>query len=259
MSQRTLELDYNTLRRQLGIMAGWGGDAGAWGDEKSITADEIISDGFKRAFYAIDPRNGTAVQWSFVTPSRILHTAANQKDYDLPADFGGLVGKITFSDSDNGVMPIEICSANEISKRRQLDGSSNTGKPIYAASDQQLPTQLAGTRYRLMLWPTPDADYTLAYQSIYNPAPLSEANPHPPGGPMFSNLLKAAIFAEFEARFNDGQTTWAQQFTTALVAAVAHEGAMDPDTIPYPVHAEAAFSNHPQFCRNRGTITYPWQ
>jgi len=83
--------------------------------------------------------------------------------YDLPADFGGLRGSISFYDGD-GYIPLRL--TNE-SNMRTLRSQSDTrkGVPEYAAMINKTVTSdtTSEQAYQLMVWPVPDAVYSLRY------------------------------------------------------------------------------------------------
>ncbi|MBK7363155.1 MAG: hypothetical protein IPJ01_12770 [Micavibrio sp.] len=225
-----LMLDYNALRSQLGVFAGWGADPSRWNEDKSAIADQVLADGLRNALYPIDAK-GQAVRWSFLMPTRQLATATGIGDYDLPDDFSSLDGSITYDTTDVGSSQIEIVSSYEIAQKRQYQISSVSGRPNIAAVDMLPAVPGRGTRYRLQLWPTPDATYLLSYTSAITPKPLGLTNHIPPGGPAFAAVLRAAVFAEFESRFNDGAMQWQQRFREALLAAIAHDAELAPEKI----------------------------
>jgi hypothetical protein len=55
-----------------------------------------------------------------------------------------------------------------------------------------------GQRWELVLWPTPDTDYTLYYQYKVNPALLTADAEYPPGGPDIGAAILQFAMAEHE-------------------------------------------------------------
>jgi hypothetical protein len=227
-----LTLTYQALRRILGVYAGWGGDDGKWSSEQKLTAQDVFRDGMRRAYYPVDMR-GKAVRWSFLTPSRELVTVADQSDYDMPDDFGGIIGPLSYSSADSGTYPVQLVSETTVRNRRQFSSDGTSGAPELVAVEQTSPGVALGTRYRLLLWPTPNDTYTLSYRCVVSPQPAGPDSLVPPGGPRMSGLLKAAILAEYESRFNDGQSQWLQIFNAELATAIAQDAAHDPEHV-YP-------------------------
>jgi hypothetical protein len=82
---------------------------------------------------------------------------------DLPSDFGGLRGSVTFYDGD-GYVPLRL--TNE-SNMRILRSRSDTrkGVPEYAALINKTITSDTTSKqaYQLMVWPVPDAVYSLRF------------------------------------------------------------------------------------------------
>lgn len=225
-----LTLSYKALRRILGTYAGWGGDEGKWSPEQKVVCDDVFREGMRRAYYPMDSR-GRAVTWPFLTPTRQLVTTADQADYDMPEDFGGILGPLIYSADDNGTLPVQVVSDAMIRSRRQYSSDGTSGAPEMASLEQTSPTGAAGTRYRLSLWPTPNTAYTLSFRCIVIPQPLGAANLVPPGGPRMSGVLKTAVLAEYEARFNDGQSQWQVLFQQELASAIAQDASLEPERI----------------------------
>lgn len=224
-------LDYHALRRAVGTYLGWGASASSWSSEQALQVNDIIDAGVRRAFYATDPRNGRAIRWHFLTPMRQLATVANQKDYDLDLDIEAIIGPMTYTSASLGTYPVETVPEAVIRRKRQFDAADYTGRPMYVATEQLPSDGITTTRYKLLLWPTPDDVYQLNFTAAIRQVPLSERFPTPPGGERFSGVIRAAVLAEAELAFNDGQNAKMAEFQRELGVAAAHEAALDPDHI----------------------------
>lgn len=115
--------------------------------------------------------------------------------YDMPDDFGGLEGKITFS--ENYGPSIKKVGENSIRELRQ--GTNKYGKPEMAAVRVKKGFDgTEGQRYEMLLWPMPDDEYTLSYTKIAMFNKLTNDNPYPLGGVAHAETIKASCLAAAE-------------------------------------------------------------
>lgn len=74
MSESTLSIAYEDLRREVGYVLGYSlADGGVWDDEEETLVDMCIEDGL-RMFYNPPPIDGTVHQWRFMRPEGELET-----------------------------------------------------------------------------------------------------------------------------------------------------------------------------------------
>ena len=123
----------------------------------SITLDRALSANIP------DDSNTTAYEiWALV--------------YDLPDDFGGLRGSVSFYDGD-GYIPLRLTNESNL---RMLRSQNDTrkGVPEYAAITNKTVASntTTGQRFQLMVWPIPDAVYSLRHNySVLTDTVLSDS------------------------------------------------------------------------------------
>ncbi len=133
------------------------------------------------------------------------YTITSDGDRNLPADHGGVVGKLTF-DTTTVYPPVIQTSVARIMGFRQTSVIDQTERPRYFAVRIQPHT--LGTseqRMELMLWPRPDAAFTLHYRYIVLHADVTDATYFFPGGQRNVECLLASCLAIAE-RFADPTT-----------------------------------------------------
>ncbi len=167
-----------------------------------------------------------------VTDTYVISLDGN---YDLPADFGGLVGRLTF-DATTGFPPIQATSTARIREWRQDSRRTQTLRPAYAAVRPRTEgTDATGQRFELMLWPKPDSDYTLHYSYIKIVTDNNDATFFFPGGAFHSQTLISSVRAAAEDTLihtHPTQRPWRQRFLEQLEASIAFDqAAMTPDTL----------------------------
>jgi hypothetical protein len=154
-------------------------------------------------------------------------------DYPMPDDFGGMEGEMTF-DADEGWTPIPQTGEGKIRDLRQLNTASGRPqltalRPISAATSGE-----EGQRFELMVWPTPDAEYTLYYKYRAFPRKLDATRPFPLGGMMHSEALKASCLAVAELEVNDSKGEhWASFIERLATSVMQDREAMTPETLGY--------------------------
>tara|TARA_R100000654_G_scaffold59049_4_gene85791 strand:- start:56 stop:1084 length:1029 start_codon:yes stop_codon:yes gene_type:complete len=149
--------------------------------------------------------------------------------YELPDAFGGIVGPITYQ-RESGEEEIRIVSENYIRELEQNTGQTDDapryaavrprndfGDTIVAAGDPE-----EGSRFELLVWPSPDADYVLTYRYTFliNKLIDDDGN-YPPGGTLHGETIMASCLAVAELYAPEESTRYRQDYLTRLVASVA--------------------------------------
>lgn len=159
-------------------------------------------------------------------------TIAATGDYRLPDDFGFLIGDLTYS-SDDGFPRITVVSDNMI--RTMRSRSDVTGPPSMAAVVPLSTTGASGQRFALMVWPTPDSDYTVRYRYSVLPNALTDSYGYPFGGAMHAETIRASCLAAAESLFNDTRGVKWSEFQSRLVASIGMDRRLSaPDMLTAP-------------------------
>jgi len=222
----SLEVTYSSLREDVAIFLGWGADSTAWGEAKEHILDRILSAAL-RQFYFPPPLPGdqskVSHKWSFLRPVWTLATVASQQSYQLPADFVGLAGTITYSSTNTIYLPIRVTGAGQIRQLRSSAVVAASGRPALAAVEPQKSTGAAPQQFALLLYPTPDAVYTLLVPMRISPRALSADSPHPYGGAQHGETIKASCLAVAERELNGAQGVQTGLFFERLAASIGED------------------------------------
>lgn len=130
--------------------------------------------------------------------------------YDLPTDFGGLRGSISYRDGD-GYMPLRLVNESAIAMMRSQE-SIRKDTPEYAAivpkstTDDSVDNDSTSEQlFALTVWPYPDKvydlmfSYTVAINNVTdNPAGNADDNNVPAGGMFHSETILASCLAVAE-------------------------------------------------------------
>ena len=184
--ESTLSVDYGYLLEEIGFKAGYGRAHADWPSQQRLDVDRAIDSGLRR-FYQGYP-------WTFLHPVTTLVTVANTEDYNLPDDFGGMDGSMTFGQS-TGWISVRKVGEGKIRSLRQTD--YGTGRPQYVAIRPRAFNASVGHRFEALLWPKADTAYTLTYRYHVLLNKLSEAAPFPPGGMLHGETILAVCLWAF--------------------------------------------------------------
>jgi len=221
MAEPGLSLGYPNLQVTVGIAAGWGGASAAWTADQTSQINEWIQAGYRQFLTPpILPGEKTMHVWSFLKPRNgSIATVATDGDYDLPADFGGFTGSITV---DSGTIRYPITLVNEGRVHGQAYPTT-AGRPYMAALRPKEVDATIAQRFELIVYPVPDAVYTISYR--YAPAgdAMSAVAAYPMGGAMHAETLLESCLAVAESRMNDAAGIHYQRFIERLRASVAYD------------------------------------
>lgn len=230
-----LAITQEKLRQRVWYTRGFASLAAKWDDlaaDEQTQVDEIIQSGLRK-FYTpepLDPRNPVSHQWSFLQPITTLATVADQADYDLPHDYGGILGWLAYVTTTNTYCPIEITHTHRILALRS-EAPSTTGRPQLAAIVPQAHTGTTGQRWTLQLWPTANQVYTLQFPMKVNPQALTRVAPYPYGGDVHGETILWACIAEAELWLKDGGTGNAKrEYLARLAASVSQDAQLHRGT-----------------------------
>lgn len=158
-----------------------------------------------------------------------------QSTYDLPDDFGGILGQMTYRAGDSELYPpIRILSEYQIrAQKQQYDAYSY--RPIYAGIRVKAFVATTGTRWEIVFGPAvPDAVYNLEYTYRALPNQMTPTNKYPLGGELHSETIRIMILAAIELKKDEQAGINAQMIPIMLDNSRRAEGSFAPDFLgPY--------------------------
>jgi len=225
MAESTLSLGYPELLIAVGTYLGYGRDSDDYTAAQTNDADDMIQAGY-RQFLVPPVLEGEHSQhvWMFLHPATTLAITTAAEDYDLPDDFGGLIGDMFINTATVYNIPIQQVPVNDILTYRSRNGSSSfTSRPERVAVRVKTHAGTTGTRFEALLWPFPDASYTLDYHYNVLVSNLTTALPYPLGGMMHGELLMQSCLAVAETRRNEERGVQWAMFMERLRASIQYE------------------------------------
>jgi len=184
----TLRLTFGDLYNEVAKFLGTYGSSGPSGANLT-EAKDIVHSAYRRFLSAYD--------WSFLKQSDTLTTVSGTYVYELPEDFGEIIGLFQFA-ADDGYPPVDERMLDDIIEMRSY--SDYSSYPEYFAIRAGNYTPETGQQWEIVFYPTPDAAYTLSYLYKMFPTKLSDDNDIPVGTPDCVEALKALCLAEAESR-----------------------------------------------------------
>lgn len=163
---------------------------------------------------------------SMSTPRTFSMTASG--DYPLPDDFGGIDSPITVLTPELGG-PIPVGGEASIRASRQYQ--TVTGKPTNAAVVPDL-NDGTGQRFTLMLFPTPEVNYTLQFRYRVLPDALTTGK-YAYGGSAHAETVLESCLAVAEKRMNDTLGIHRTEFANRLRASVSRDRLSAPHNLGY--------------------------
>jgi hypothetical protein len=215
-----LNADYDTLKSAVTRYLGMDSYDELDADSQAVV-DGIINSGLRRFYYPPKLKyDKTSHEWSFLKPVESITTVADTGDYNLPSDYAGIEGSITFK-SETVYPPIAIIGEGQIRHYRQT--YTSTGRPKFAAVRPKSSDGASEQQFELMLWPTPDDDYELEFSMNLQLDTLSDANPHPYGGAVHAETIIQSCLAVAEVREEDITGPQWEVFMERLEASIQHD------------------------------------
>lgn len=236
----SLLLSVHDLRADAGDYLGYGrGDKfseTAWTTRQAKDIDVCLKSGLAQVYWPPLVNDRPQHRWSFLQPFMEVRIPQGETEVNLPETFGGFTTPLFVQNPQNSVANrLQLRLRNEVFVRQLLAASPDrTGYPLEAAEVATVATtRNASNRPRLIVWPTPDAAYTLTAGYKHIPGALTGDYPYPPGGAEHSELFKASVIAAAELQKDDAPGPRRAFFMERLAAAIASDSRRKGQLIGY--------------------------
>ncbi len=238
--ESTLNMAYYELQAEVGFYLGFGrGDKygeDTWDADKAYRIDSVLKSGLRQVYYPSMQVDGKqrSYRWSWLRPKAALLFPSGSQDINLPDDFGGIEGRITYTGSTAGTTwPLQVANPGEIRELYTITPSM-TGRPLKAAQEViKGTTGISSTRTKLLVFPQSDAAYTLNFTYYVNPDFLTGQYPYAYGGPQHAETLKASVLAAAELYQDNERGPMWQNFQDRLAASMDIDQQLKPQMIGY--------------------------
>lgn len=247
----TTRAEYNTgtVTISSGVVTGSGTTFASW-----MADGEMTHNGSLYTIASFTNTTTITLDDTTVTDATARSYSITQRIYDLPSDFVMLDGPLTYAYGETVLLdPIEVVGEWQI--RQKYQDTLAFGRPVLAA----VRAKDATSGFEIMLWPSPNAAYSIEYRSRINPSALSDSNTTPYGGAEHYHTIVAAVQAEAELE-NGEPAHFVELYDRQLSASISLDRkAQSPDTLGYNYDANdragvSWFGNYHE--RSDNLVTY---
>lgn len=221
-----MRMTYQDMQKRVARYLGYGEVSTAWSEEQENQLERIVVDGV-RQFLTPDTVviHGREVshEWSFTKRRNgSIDTVAGTTEYEFPAGVGAdIIGPMTFS-ADSGYPPLVRVTDGDI--RRMRSESDDQGRPrVWCVRILNFGGVGEPAVQRIDLYPTPDAVYTLSFQTQqqWNEPFAGDLITSPASPPFFDEAILSSCLAVAEREFEDGgngihQQEYQRKLSTAV-------------------------------------------
>ena len=261
LDDETLDLNITRayLKKQVGLLRGYGPNVGTWTKGQSQEMNLIIKKGMLKFFHPqILPGEARRHEWSFLRPRAQLITVAGQSSLDLPENYANMASPLTFAPSQTVIYDsLEVIDEYRMSTL--LQRSSADGRPRMVATRPKGPGVL-GNRHEILFYPVPDDEYEISYRYQVNPTAGTDETEIVYGGqPHAQTLVEACLAASEE--YDGVLGVHSKMYIECLRASVAQDRLVNATgNLGYngdPGHeAMDSITRDDYRCRQGGLTTY---
>lgn len=219
MQDSTLSVTLDEIRSEVCRYLGFGRTYSAATGVQQADCDLIVRRGL-RQFYTPTPIPGETKshRWTFLEPSARIQLVAGVSEYELPPDFGGLIGDINFAD-EIWPNPIRVASSGVV--REAQASSDTTRRPSIACVEPAPPVgQSVSTQWRIVFHHTPDAAYGLVYRYYVSMDAAANSSDSLPGGGLHGETVLASCLAIAETYAEAPNPKYREYYKERLIASI---------------------------------------
>lgn len=229
-----LAVTYDSLREAIGYFLGYGRTTADWSSEQSANVRAALDAGYRMFLTPpAAPGRRSSYQWSFLRPVLDIALVSDLRDYPLPDGFVCFEGELHVVTTNTVYARVNRRTIGEILQLRAEAGSV-TGRPYCVAVRPRSMDGAPGLgqRFELMVYPTPEASYTLRGQAQISPPALSSDNPYPYGGTAHGETIRQACLAAAERDVDDAPQAGHQAaFLQCLAASIDADARLRPSNL----------------------------
>ena len=218
-----LSLNRSGLFRRIGHAMYEKPNKGSWTHDEKSKIEQVVMDGLRRFYYPmVLPNEREMHRWSFLYPKSVFNCVSGQYAYDLPEDFGALMGPMHYAPGTATLYPhVEEVAESQLEQLRQ--GGDHAGRSRYFAIRPKMNGEIRGTRYEIVLYPVPDQSYTLHYRYETNPKFIVEESEFPLGGQSHAQTLLEACLVSADRFSGAGKSIHDADYVMCLQSSVSFD------------------------------------
>lgn len=233
MAESSLSIAFTNLQQEVAGFLGYSRTSTDWTTTQAAWMDGILRSGL-RQFYFPPPTDQTqsTYEWSFLKPTASITISESAQEVNLPDDFGAIDGEITVS-GDNSYWPLRVWGEGKV-RQAHTTSPNSSGRPIMTAIAPIKGTNTTeGQRFKMLVYPITDAEYTLEFRYSILGDFLSGAKPYAYGGAAHAETLLESCLAIAEQRLDDSMTVHTIKFRERLAASIGYDRRLKPQLLGY--------------------------
>lgn len=229
-------ITFGELQRSVGRFLGYSRDPADWSDIETQDIWDVLKAGLTQFYFpprAMD--QSPSYQWSFLKPLGEITLVEDQVDYDLPVEFAHIIGSLYYQNEDFSSREILVVNEAKILALRMRQTSDVVNYyPRYAAITPVPPDDVNDTLWRVMVWPTPDREYTVKFKYYARQPMMTDTDAVPLGSTEHAESIRASCLAAAEAFLDDEQSNMQKRFMERLQASIDFDRKMSaPESLGY--------------------------
>ncbi len=185
-----------------------------------VDVDDCIEEGYRELCFP-PPLEGAAEAfyvWSWLLEQYTLSLTNGDYDLDLPDNFQQFIDSSATFNLGTDSPALTIVSQKEMRGMQARNNASGT--PQALTWRQKAFDATTGRRFEALVYPTPDASYSVETLIRVMPDKLTPTNLYPLCGAMHSDTLLKACQAAAERKLDDESGVYAAKFAERLAASV---------------------------------------
>ncbi len=228
MAESTLSLSLVELQKIVGRRLGYTRDPSNWTTENEEDIAEVIVTGLRQFYW---PATREPHSWTFLKPVLSVSLESGTSEYDLPDDWACLVGDYFVIDDETSMPKVMIASEQDIRLLSQSSVGNRMPEKAAVRPKAMESGDQTGQRFELVVWPTPDSDYTLLGRYEVIPFALSSSRIYPYGGAVHAETIKNSCLAAAEMFAEKVRGAEHERFMDSLMASINQDKKLSPRNI----------------------------
>jgi hypothetical protein len=211
----TLDVTLKDLRRQVGLVLGYGADVLAWDHFQKKNADYIVDQGVRHVYQAHN--------WTFLLVDQTITLSPGVNQAQFSTDFGAQIEEFNFLSPGTGRLRIPIIAGMHLDALIANNPAQAPGLPRFATIQAQQGSPGARQQWEATFFPQPDQDYVLTFTGNIQPAKLISDTDQPLGGVFHAETFLTSCLAFAELYKTGTPGGWQAKFEQCLQRSKDHD------------------------------------
>lgn len=233
MPETALTLTYDELQKQVAQFTNGTRNLRALGNDDLELIQSCVLNGLRRFYYPAQIDANLHHDWSFLISDFTFKTEVGTQDYVMPFNFGGAIGRLHHGPNDGIKFSLNKVTPEKILYMRQM-AQTVTNWPLMYAERPVAQGGTTGQRWKIMVWPSPSAQYTLYGTMRIHPLGPNGFQEYLYGGPEHSQTILESCLAQAELQIDGQPGAHALEFRNCLMTSIVLDAQMHaPEQLGY--------------------------